>query len=112
VNYLLAALLSLLSIGTGVAATGGLPANCTGCDFGGRDLHGADLSNVAYVGVDGCREPVAQAVRPPVDGEGAAVAGRRELILGHRVVVLARPRRPGDGAPGEAGAGPCPLAGV
>jgi uncharacterized protein YjbI with pentapeptide repeats len=52
VNYLLAALLFLPSLGTVAAAAGGLPANCTGCDFGGRDLHGADLSNVAYVGVD------------------------------------------------------------
>ncbi|HEY2553920.1 MAG TPA: pentapeptide repeat-containing protein [Candidatus Cybelea sp.] len=53
VNYLLAALLSLLSIGTGAAvAAGGVPAKCTGCDFGARDLHGADLRNVAYVGVD------------------------------------------------------------
>ena len=26
--------------------------NCTGCDFAGRDLRGADLSNVSYVGVD------------------------------------------------------------
>ena len=30
----------------------GLPANCTGCDFARRDLRGADLSNVSYVGVD------------------------------------------------------------
>lgn len=30
----------------------GLPANCTGCSFAGRDLHGANLSQVSFVGVD------------------------------------------------------------
>jgi uncharacterized protein YjbI with pentapeptide repeats len=35
--------------------TPGLPANCTGCSFGGRDLRGADLSGVSYTGADFAR---------------------------------------------------------
>jgi uncharacterized protein YjbI with pentapeptide repeats len=38
-----------------LAAVLGLPATCTGCDFAGRDLRGADLANVTFVGVDFAR---------------------------------------------------------
>ena len=45
----LAALALTLAVGPG------LPANCTGCDFAGRNLRNADLAHAAYVGVDFAR---------------------------------------------------------
>jgi hypothetical protein len=73
---------------------------------------GDDDEPVAYVGVDQCRESVAEPVRAPEHGEGAAVACRREVILGHRVVLLAGTGRPGDGTAGEAGERAGAFAGV
>src|SRR5689334_3816750 len=43
---------TVLSLAMTVAVGSGLPGNCTGCDFSNRDLRGADLANVTYVGVD------------------------------------------------------------
>ncbi|MBV8724850.1 MAG: pentapeptide repeat-containing protein, partial [Candidatus Eremiobacteraeota bacterium] len=45
-------LCALLTIVCTVAAGSGMPANCTGCSFAHRDLHGLDFSGVNYVGVD------------------------------------------------------------
>ncbi|MGB8908167.1 MAG: pentapeptide repeat-containing protein, partial [Candidatus Cybelea sp.] len=38
-----------------LAVIAGLPTNCTGCSFAGRDLHGTDLAGASYVGVDFAR---------------------------------------------------------
>ena len=65
-----------------------------------------------HLGIDRRRDPYRSPCARQVQGEGTVIACLSELIFGYRVVLLARTRRPGDGAPGEAGEGTGALAGV
>jgi hypothetical protein len=73
---------------------------------------GDDHEAGPHLAVDRRRDPVPEPVRVPPQRESTTRARRRELLIGDRVVVFARARRPGDGAPGKAGAATGTFAGV